>query len=49
MSDKSKCLAVEGGEICGQFTKKENPKNLKVHLRSAQKEANLAYLDKVKD
>ncbi|ROL49880.1 hypothetical protein DPX16_1247 [Anabarilius grahami] len=46
VSDKSKCLAVEGGKICGQFTKGKNPTNLKVHLRSAHKEANLAYLNK---
>lgn len=49
MSDKSKCLAVEGGKICGQFLKGKNPTNLKVHLRSAHKEANLAYLNKVKE
>lgn len=49
VSDKSKCLAVEGGKICGQFIKGKNPTNLKVHLRSTHKEANLAYLNKVKE
>ena len=49
VSDKSKCLLVEGGKICGQFIKGKNPTNLKVHLRSAHKEANLAYLNKLKE
>ena len=49
MLDESKCLAVEGVEICGQFIKGKIPTNLKVHFRSAHKEANLAYLNKVKD
>ena len=38
-----------GGKICGQCFKRKNPTNLKVHLRSAYKEANLAYLNKVKE
>ena len=46
VSDKSKCLAVEGDKISGQFIKGRNPTNLKVHLRRAHKEANLAYLNK---
>ena len=49
VSDKSKCLAVEGDKICGQLIKWKNPRNFKVHLRSAHKEANLAYLNKVKE
>ena len=40
---------MDGGEICGQFIKGKNPTNLKVHLRSTHQEANLAYLNKVKD
>ena len=46
VSDKSKCLAVEGGKISGQFIKGKNPTNFKVHLRSAHKGANLSYLNK---
>ena len=47
MSDKSKCLAVEGQ--FRQFIKGKNPTNLKVHFRRAHKEANLSYLNKLKD
>ena len=49
VSDKGKCLAVEGGKICGKCIKGKNPTNVKVHLRSTHREANLAYLNKVKE
>ena len=50
VSDKSKCLVVENNNTaCGAVIKGKNPTNLKVHLRSAHKKANLAYLEKVKD
>ena len=45
VSDKSKCL-VENDNTAD---KGKNPTNLKVHLNSTHKKANLAYLDKVKD
>ncbi|MEQ2305626.1 hypothetical protein AMECASPLE_039679 [Ameca splendens] len=47
--DTSKYLVVEQDQICGQFLKGKNPTNLKVHLKSSNKRANLAYLEKVKE
>ena len=40
---------MEGGKIGGHFIKGKNSTNFKVHLRSAHKEANLAYLNKIKE
>lgn len=45
--DKSKCLVVETDEICGLLLKGKNPTNLKVHLRSSHKAANIEYLNKL--
>ncbi|CAI5697249.1 uncharacterized protein LOC109195782 [Oreochromis niloticus] len=47
--DKSKCLVMERDKICGTFLKGKNPTNLKVHLKSLHKKANLAYLEKVRE
>lgn len=47
--DKSKCLVVETDcdKICGLLLKGKNPTNLKVHLRSSHKAANVEYQNKL--
>uniref|UniRef100_A0A3P9J2Q6 DUF659 domain-containing protein n=1 Tax=Oryzias latipes TaxID=8090 RepID=A0A3P9J2Q6_ORYLA len=48
VENKSKCLVVEAGDkICGTLLKGKNPTNLKVHLKSAHKNANQQFLDKL--
>ncbi len=46
--DKSKFLSEEDERVCEMF-KSKNPMNLKVHLKSTHRNANLlAYLEQVK-
>ncbi len=47
VTDKSKCLVVETDKICSLLLKGKNSANLKVHLRSSHKAANLEYLNKL--
>ena len=50
VSDKSKCLVVDDDDTpCPVSLKGKNPTNLKVHLKSAHREAHNAYLDRLKD
>lgn len=39
---------MEGDNIYGTFLKGKNPTNLRVHLKSSHKKANLVYLDKIR-
>ena len=40
---------MEDDKICGAFIKGKNPINLKMHSKSFHKQANLAYLDKLRE
>lgn len=46
VSDKSKCLAVEGDVICGIFLR---GKSNKVHLKTLHTKVHLAYLSKARE